>query len=112
MAGEFDHDFGGNVVSGGLREVVDDDRQRGPVGDRAIEREQVRRKHLLFVVVRSTHHGGVVAEFGRIVGEPQRFLRRLDARAGDHDFVGRGSGDCSLEDVAALLVGKQDRFAG
>ncbi len=62
--------------------------------------------------MRSAHHGGVVAELGGIFGEPQRFLRRLDAGAGDHDFVGRGGGDGGLEDVAALLVGEQDRFAG
>ena len=112
MAGKFDHDFGGNIVSGSLRKVVNDNRQRGAVGDRAIERKQVRRQHLLFVVVRSAHHGGVVAELGRILGEPQRFRRGLDAGAGDHDFIGRGSSDGGLEDVAALLVGKQDRFAG
>ena len=112
MAREFDHDFGGNVVSGGLREVVDDDRQRGAVGDRAIERQQVRGEHLPLVVVRSAHHGGVIAEFGGIFGEPQSFMCGLDAGACDHNFMGRGGGESRFQHVAAFLVGQQNRFAG
>src|SRR5258707_8520630 len=52
MVCEFDYEFGGHVVSGGLREVVDDDRERRPVCYRTIESEQARGQHLLFVIVR------------------------------------------------------------
>ena len=112
MAREFDHHFGGDVVPGGLREVVDDDRQRGPVSDRAIESEQVRGQHLPLVVVRSAHHGGVIAEFGGILGEPQSFMCGLDARARDHDFARRSGGESGLQHVAAFLIRKQNRLAG
>jgi len=112
MVGEFDHNFGGDVVSRGLRKVVDDDGQRGAVGNRAIESQQVRRQHLLLVVVRSAHHGSVVPELGSILGEPQSFLRGLDSGACDHDFIGSGSGERGLQNVTAFLVGEQDGFAG
>ncbi len=112
MAREFNHHFSWDVVSRGLREVVDDDRERRPVGDGAIKSEQVRRQHLLLVVMRSAHHGGVVAKLGRIFGEAQSSVRGFDARAGDHHFVRRGGGERRLQHVAAFLVREQDGFAG
>ena len=68
--------------------------------------------HLLFVVVRSANHGGVVAELGGVLGETKSFDGGLDAGAGDHHFVGRGGGDGGFEDVAAFLVGEQNGFSG
>ena len=68
MLGQFNHHLCGNVVSGRLREVVDDHRERRAVGNGAVEGEQVRGRHLLLVVVRRAHHGNVIAEFRRVFG--------------------------------------------
>ena len=111
MAGEFDHDLGGDVISGGLREIVDDDGQRRAVGYGAIESQQVRRVHLLFIIVWSSHHGGVIAQFGGVFGEAQSFTGGLDAGACDHHFIGRGGGQSRFEHVAAFLIREQNRFS-
>src|SRR6266436_1736613 len=69
MPAELVIELGGHVVSGGSGEVIDDDRERGPVSYRPIESQQARRQHLLLVVVRRANQGGVVAEFGGVLGE-------------------------------------------
>src|SRR5580658_2224912 len=112
MAGEFDHDFGRHIVSGSLREVIDDDWQSRTVCNRPIEGEQVRRKHLLLVIVRSADHGGIVAELSSVFGESQSFLRGFDSCACDHDLIGSSSGQRGFQHVAALLIGKEYSLAG
>ncbi len=108
MACKFDHNLRGDIVSGRLRKVVDDDRQRRTVGYRAIESEQVCRQHLLSVVVRRAHHGRIVTEFGRVFGQPQSLMCRLDAGACDHHFIGSGSCQRDFQHVATLLIGEQN----
>ena len=111
MLGQFRYHLGGHVVASGLREVVNDDRQRRAVGYRAIKRKEVRGRHLLFVVMRSPYHGHVVAELGGVFGEPQGFDRRLDAGAGNQNFIGRSSIPREFQDIAALLIGEHDRLS-
>src|SRR5260221_13079610 len=74
MVCEFDYEFGGHVVSGGLREVVDDDRERRPVCYRTIESEQARGGHLLFVIKRRGERCPGVSCHGWVLGELQRFM--------------------------------------
>ena len=109
---QFNHKFGGNVVTGGLREVVNNYRQRRTVGDRAIESKDVRRLHLLFVVMRRAHHGNVVTELGRGVGEPQRFVGRLDPCSGNQNFIGCSRFPRGFQHLAALLIGKKNGLSG
>ena len=111
MGRQFDDDVGGHVVSRSLRKIVDDDRQRGAVGNGAIKGEQVRRMHLLFVVVRSAHHGAIVSEFGGVLGEVKGLVRRLAASAGNHDFIGSGGCQRCFQHIAPFLIGEKDGFA-
>ena len=63
----------GNVVARKSRDVINQHRQRRPIGYSTIEGQQVRRLHLLFVKVRRAHQGGIVAECGRVFGKAQGF---------------------------------------
>src|SRR5208283_5354001 len=101
------------VVSGRLREVIDDDRQRRAVAYEAVERQHVRWvRHLSLVIMRSAHHGDVVAEIGRVFRQAQGFDGRLDSSAGDqHLFVG-GRIARALQHLATLVIAKQNRLAG
>ena len=112
MLRQFDHQFGRNVVAGSLRKVVNDHRQRRAIGHGAVKRQDVRWLHLLLVVVRSAHHGNVVAQFGGVFGKPQSLNRRLDARARDQHFVRRSRLARGLQHIAPLLIGKQNGLAG
>ena len=112
MIGQFNHEFGGNVVAGSLREVVNDHRQRRAVGHGSVEGQDIGRLHLLLVVMRRAHHGNVVAQFGGILGKAQRFDRRLDPRACDQNFVRRSRLARGFQHIAPLLIGKQNRLAG
>ena len=62
--------------------------------------------------MRRAHHGGVVAERGGVLGQPQGFDGRLDAGAGDHHLVGRRRFHGRLQHVAPLLIAEQDGLAG
>ena len=70
------------------------------------------RLHLLLVIVRRAHHGHVVAEFGGVFGETQGLDRGFDAGSRDQNFVRRSGLARDFQHIAALLIGKQNGFAG
>src|SRR4029077_8288698 len=107
MFRQFDDDFGWDVISGGLREVVNDDRKWGAVRHRAIERQHIVWLHLAFVVVRSTNHGDVVAQVGGVFGQQQSIAGGFDSSSGDQDLVVSSRFAGGLEDRAPLFVGKK-----
>src|SRR5580692_9896508 len=61
--------------------------------------------------MRSTHHGGVISEFGGIVGETKSLVRRVDASTRNHDFIRSDSGQRGLQNVPTFLIGEKDGFA-
>src|ERR1700691_5437673 len=62
--------------------------------------------------MRRAHHGGVVADFGGVFGEPQRLDGRLDPGASDQHLIRRSCFARRLQYIASLLIGKQDSLTG
>ena len=111
MLGQLNDDLRGHVISGGLRKVVDDDRQRGAVSDCAIESQHIGRLHLSLVVMRRTHHCNVVSQLGCVLGEAQGLNRRLDSGSGNqHLVVGRRFAG-RLQHLPLLFPRKENGFS-
>ena len=70
---EIDHQLCRHVVSGALWDVVDDDRQRRAISDRAKKCELVQWRQLRPVIIWGAYQGHVVTEFGRVLDAPEGF---------------------------------------
>ena len=110
VLGQFDHHFGGNVVGGKHRNVIDHHRQLRSVGDHTIERQEIGRLHLLAVEVWRADERHVVSQLRGVFGEPQRLAGRFHSCARNQDLMRSRSLPRRLQDIAPLLVGKQDGF--
>ena len=62
--------------------------------------------------MRRAHQGSVVAEFSRILGKPQSFDGRLDARARDQNFIRRSGFPRDFQYFTALVIREHDGLAG
>src|SRR6185369_15253010 len=111
MLREFDHDLRRNVVPGGLREVVDDDWKRGPVGDETVVRHHILRLQLALVEVWSPDHGCVVVQAGGVFNQTERLGGGLKTTSGDHHFLGSRGCNRNAHHFPFFVVAEHNGFA-
>ena len=62
--------------------------------------------------MRGAHHGGLVADLSRLVGEPNRLPNAFHAGAGEQEFLGRRELGDPLPKLNLLLDREHDALAG
>ena len=112
MLAQCHHYVGRNVQSGGLRPVVDHQRDPGLVRDAAVVKQlRFGLDQQALVIMWRAHHRCDVSHIRGPVGQKYGFLNALTARASDQQLARLGISGHQFEHQELLFLGQLDAFA-